>query len=212
MTLPVDPARYAAFLGVMAAMAFFPGPANLFCVATGMARGRRAALAAMVGMNCASLVWYAAAARGLGALIAAFPAAFRGLRLVGAAYLAWMAFGAVRDGLAGQGSPAAVRPPAPGAAFRGGFAVQIANPKIVLFFTAVLPPFIDLSRPLPPQLAAFAVAMIALDAAAMASFGLGGAAFARRMEGPRFRLGFSLAVAALLAGAAILVALSALKG
>ena len=212
MSLPIDPTRYAAFLGVMAAMAFFPGPANLFCVATGMARGRRAALAAMVGMNGATLVWYAAAALGLGALEASFPAAFRLLRLGGAAYLLWMAVGAARNGLADRAIPAAVRPPAPGTALRGGFAVQIANPKIVLFFTAVLPPFVDLHRPLPPQLVLFAVAMIGLDAAAMTAYGLGGAAFAGAMERPGFRRAFGLVVAALLASAAVLVALSALKG
>ncbi|HTK33724.1 MAG TPA: LysE family translocator [Caulobacteraceae bacterium] len=210
MNLPADPARYAAFLGVMAAMAFFPGPANLFCVATGMARGRRAALAAMIGMNCATLVWYGAASLGLDALISAFPDAFRLLRLLSAAYLMWMAVGAVKEGLAGQVPPAAVRPPAPGAALRSGFLVQIANPKVLLFFTAVLPPFVDLARALRPQLVLFAVATIGLDAAAMTAFGLGGAAFAGWMERPRFRRSFSLAVAALLAGAAVLVALSGL--
>jgi threonine/homoserine/homoserine lactone efflux protein len=122
----------------------------------------------------------------------------------------WMAVGAVREGLAGQVLPAAVRPPAPGAALRSGFLVQIANPKIVLFFAAVLPPFVDLARPLRPQLVLFAVATISLDALAMAAFGLGGATFAGWMERPRFRRGFSLAVAALLAGAAVLVALSEL--
>ncbi|OYX29501.1 MAG: lysine transporter LysE [Caulobacterales bacterium 32-69-10] len=208
MDLPVDPSRWLAFLGVMAAMAFFPGPANLFCVATGMARGRTAALAAMVGMNAATLVWYGAAAVGLGALVAAFPAAFKGLRLVGALYLVWMGIGAMRAALSRSPAPPAAAIPRPGSDLRNGFAVQIANPKIILFFSAVLPPFLDLDRPLPGQLLVFAATMIAMDAAAMTTFGLGGAALARRMESPRFRRGFSAVTALLLFAAAALVAIS----
>ncbi len=208
MDLPVDPSRYLAFLGVMAAMAFFPGPANLFCLATGMARGRQAALAAMVGMNAATLVWYAGAALGLGALVAAFPAAFAVLRLGGALYLVWMGIEAMRAALSKTAAPAAAVAARAGSNLRNGFTVQIANPKIILFFSAVLPPFLDLARPLAGQLAVFAATMVALDAAAMTTFGVGGVALARRMENPRFRRGFSAVTALLLFGAAALVAVS----
>ena len=84
MILPVDPHLYVAFLGVMAVMAVTPGPANLFAVATGVEKGRRAALAGVVGMNSATLVWFGAAALGLGALVTAFPGAFRIIAVGGA--------------------------------------------------------------------------------------------------------------------------------
>ena len=206
MTLPVDPSRYAAYLAVMAAMAFFPGPANLFSVATGMARGPRAALLGVAGMNSATLIWYAAAALGLGALVTAFPAVFEALRLLGAAYLLWLAWSAVRGAGAEPADAVAARR---GAAYRDGFAVQIANPKIILFFTAVLPPFLDLQRPLGPQLALFAVATIFWDGVAMSAYGLGGAALAGRMGDPVFRRRFAYLTAALLTAAAVLVAFSA---
>ena len=206
MVLPVDPARYAAYLAVMAAMAAFPGPANLFSMATGIERGRRAALGVVAGMNVATLIWYGAAALGLGALAAAFPLALTALRLGGAAYLVWLAGSALKNRDAPSLASAAARP---GRAFRDGFAVQIANPKIILFFTAVLPPFLDLGRPLGPQLALFALATIAMDVAAMSAFGLCGAALAARMRKPVFRRLFSIATAILLVAAATLVALSA---
>jgi threonine/homoserine/homoserine lactone efflux protein len=206
MILPVDPARYLAYLAVMAAMAAFPGPSNLFSMATGIERGHRAALAVVAGMNTATLIWYGAAALGLGALVTAFPLAFTVLRLGGAAYLLWLAWEAIRNRNAGSLASAAARP---GHAFRDGFAVQIANPKIILFFTAVLPPFLDLARPLAPQLALFAVATIALDALAMSAFGLGGAALSSRMQQAAFRRRFSIVTAVLLVSAAGLVALSA---
>ena len=212
MILPVDPSRYLIYLGVMVAMAFFPGPANLFSVAMGMSRGWKAALLGVVGMNLATLVWYAGAALGLGALEAAFPAVFRLLRIGGGLYLLWLAYGSVKDGLGDRAPAAATAAPKGRSALLDGFAVQIANPKILLFFTVVLPPFVDVRRPLIPQLILLGAATIFWDAAAMSAFGLGGAAFSRWMERPGFRRGFSLTTAGLLAAAAVLVALSALSG
>lgn len=208
MRLPVDPALYTTFLGVMAVMAITPGPANIFAVATGMARGKGQALLAVLGMNCATLVWFAAAALGLGALVIAFPEVFRWIALAGGLYVAWLGIKALREGF----SPAAEARPldlpaarTERAAFLDGFAVQIANPKAVLFFTAVLPPFLALDRPAAPQLALFAVATIGMDVITMSAYGLGGAALAARMADARFRRGFSIGVGLLLLMAAVLI-------
>lgn len=204
--LPVDPARYLTFMGVMGVMAITPGPANVFAIATGAEKGKGAALLGVAGMNTATLVWFAAAALGLGALILAFPQAFRVVAYAGAAYVAWLGLksilGAFRPEHALAKGPARLGK----SAFRDGFAVQISNPKAVLFFTAVLPPFLDPHRPLPAQLGAFAMATIGFDVLAMSAYGLGGAALARRMAEPKFRRGFQIAVGLLLIAAATLMA------
>lgn len=209
MILPVDPARIGTFLTVMAVMAATPGPANLFAIATGAERGKSAALVGVAGMNTASLVWFGAAALGLGTLVIAFPQVFRAVAYAGAAYVAWLGIKAISDGWrsksAGVPTHALVRPGR--SAFRDGFTVQIANPKAILFFTAVLPPFLDPHRPVPAQLAVFAVAMISLDVAAMSAYGLGGAALAARMNEPRFKRAFQTATGLLLLSAACLMAL-----
>lgn len=205
MTLPVDPGRYAVFLVAMLAMAFTPGPANLFSVATGMEKGKRAAMAGVVGMNAATLVWFVAAALGLGALIAAFPAVFGLLALVGAAYLVWLAVGAFRSAASPERPLKAAIVRGGRSALRDGFAVQLANPKLLLFFTGVLPPFLDPARPAAPQLALFAAGTIGMDVIAMTAYGVGGAALSARMTEPAFRRGFSLLVGALLLLAAALV-------
>ncbi len=205
MTLPVDPARYAAFLGVMAVMAMTPGPANLFAIATGANKGRAAALLGVAGMNAATLVWFAAAALGLGALVLAWPQVFHLLAYAGAAYVAWLGLKALAGAARGQGDGAHALAPAGRSALRDGFAVQIANPKAMLFFTAVLPPFLDPARPLPAQLGAFAVATIGMDVAAMSAYGLGGSAIAARMSRPAFRRGFAAATGVLLLAAAALI-------
>jgi len=207
--LPVDPERYAAFLGVMAVLAVTPGPANLFSIANGMARRKRAVVVGVLGMSLATLVWFTAAALGLGALVLAFPGAFRLIAVGGALYVAWLGGKALWGAVRGEVPGKAERPSLTlgRSAFFDGFMVQLANPKAVLFFTAVLPPFLDLGRPLVPQLALFALATVGMDMITMNAYGLGGAALARRMTAPGFRRGFDAAVGVLLLLAAALIGL-----
>lgn len=202
---PVDPHLYLTFLGVMAVMAVTPGPANLFSVANGVARGKAGAMLGVVGMNAATLVWFGAAALGLGALVVAFPEAFRLISIAGALYVAWLGIKSLRGAFRTAADPkdTTVRPGR--SALVDGFMVQIANPKAVLFFTAVLPPFLDVNRPAAPQLALFAVATIGMDILSMSAYGLGGAALARRMSEPRFRRGFGVLTGILLLAACVLI-------
>lgn len=207
MALPVDPHLFWVFVGVMTVLAVTPGPANLFSVATGIERGRRAALIAVLGMNTATLVWFAAAALGLGALVAAFPQVFRIVAIGGALYVAWLGLSSLRgafqpasEGVAIDGRTHPRRP-----AFVDGFLVQLANPKIVLFFSAVLPPFMDAERPAAPQLAVFACVVVGMDLMTMSAYGLGGAALANRMSQPEFRRAFGVFVGLLLLAAAALI-------
>lgn len=208
MDLPVDPHRYAAFLAVMAVMAVTPGPANLFSVANGMARGKAAVLPGVVGMSGATLVWFGAAALGLGALVTAFPQVFRLVAWAGALYVAWLGVKSLRSALRAGADRRPVAPPRLGRdPFTDGFLVQIANPKAVLFFTAVLPPFMDADRPAAPQLALFAVATIGMDFITMSAYGLGGATLAGTMTRPAVRRGFDLLIGVLLLTAAVLIGL-----
>lgn len=208
MSPPVDPERYAAFLAVMAVMAVTPGPANLFSVANGMARGKRAALMGVVGMSAATLVWFGAAALGLGALVTTFPEVFRLIAWAGALYVAWLG---AKSLWAARGPAAEASEAPPIRLGRGplvdGFLVQLSNPKAVLFFTAVLPPFMDPARPAAAQLSLFAAATIGMDFITMSAYGLGGAALARVMTRPGVRRGFDAAVGVLLLTAAALIGL-----
>ena len=203
--LPVDPHLYLTFLGVMAVMAWTPGPANLFSVANGVQRGPADAMAGVVGMNAATLVWFGAAALGLGALVIAFPQVFRLISIGGALYVAWLGINALRGAFRTAADPHAPTIRLGRSALLDGFMVQIANPKAVLFFTAVLPPFLDVSRPAAPQLALFAVATIGMDVLSMSAYGLGGAALARRMSEPKFKRGFALITGGLLLAASVLI-------
>lgn len=205
---PVDPALFTLFLGVMAVFSFTPGPANLFAIATGVRAGPRAALAGVAGMNAATLVWIAAAALGLGALVAAFPAQFHLIAIAGGLYVAWLGAKALWAAIANTAKPLdAARGAGGDGAFRDGFAVQIANPKIIVFFTAVLPPFVDPHRAIVPQLLLLGSVVIALDVAAMSAYGVAGGALARTLQDAKARRIFSACVGVLLLGAAALILL-----
>jgi len=205
VTFPVDTRLFVLFLGVMAVMAITPGPADVFAIATGMQRGPRAALQGVAGMNAATLVWFAAAALGLAALVKAYPQAFRFLAIVGGVYVAWLGLKSLWAGLSSEGKALCVQARASDSAFRDGFAVQIANPKAILFFTAVLPPFLDPARPAGAQLAAFAAVTIGMDVLAMSGYALAGASLARGFERESFRRGFAIVVGLLLLTAAALI-------
>jgi threonine/homoserine/homoserine lactone efflux protein len=210
---PVDPVVYGQYLVMAAGMAVAPGPANLFALATGLEKGPRAGLTGVAGMNTASLVWFLAAALGLGALMKAFPQAFGVLAIVGGLYLAWLGFKALRaaadpttKGLDMGNSKGANRP------FLDGFVVQISNPKALLFFTAVLPPFVDADRPIVPQLAMFGVGIIGFDIIQMSLYALAGSFMASKFGDQRFARMFSAAIGMILMTTAALVLLRARVG
>jgi threonine/homoserine/homoserine lactone efflux protein len=205
VSFPVDPARLWAYVALVAVLVVVPGPANLFAIANGARRGRAAVLAAAVGMNTGSLVWFAGAAAGLGALVIAFPQLFRVLAFAGAAYVAWLGIQSILA--ARRPPPEAKTIPLRKGAFRDGLAVQLSNPKAMLFITAILPPFLAPDRPLAPQVAVYAAVGVTFDMAAMTAYGLGGAALAERMTEPRFRSAFDLFVGVLLIVTAILILL-----
>ena len=206
MAALVDPSRYLAYLSVMWVLVITPGPANLFAIAVGAQRGRPAVLAAVAGMNTGSLVWFAAAALGLSALAKAFPLAFHAMTYAGAAYLGWLGVKSLLSARTRDAERADAPSPGGRSAFRGGLAVQVANPKALLFTTAILPPFLDPGRPLAGQLIVLCATVLILDLIVMTLYGFGGAVIARRMNEPRFRRGFSIFTGLLLITAAIRIA------
>jgi threonine/homoserine/homoserine lactone efflux protein len=112
--------------------------------------GVLAGLAAAAGIASGCVVHTLAAAFGLAALLAASSAAFSVVKWAGAAYLLWLAVGMLRQGLrsgsatASDAASAPVPvPKSPTQLFRHGFLTNVLNPKVALFFLALLPQFID---------------------------------------------------------------------
>lgn len=124
-----------------------PGPDMSFFLAKTMQGGRRAGIAAMSGASFGNLVHSMAAAFGLSALIAASATAFTVVKLVGALYLLWMAYEAIRHGSAlniERGDPKDI---SISRTFLQGLGVNLTNPKIILFYLTFLPQFVVASDP-----------------------------------------------------------------
>lgn len=115
-----------------------PGPATLALASTGMARGRRPALALALGILVGSATWAVLAAVGFGAAMLANAWLAEALRVVGAVYILWLAFKSLRSALkAGEPSFAAALPANLKRAFLGGLMLHVANPKAILSWGAV---------------------------------------------------------------------------
>ncbi|WP_374544690.1 LysE family translocator [Rhodoblastus sp.] len=130
----------AAFAAASLLLALAPGPDNLFVLALSASRGPRAGLMTTLGLCAGLIVHTAAVALGVAAFVAASPVAFTTLKILGAAYLVYLALGAFRAGPATLSSEAAAEKP--GAYFWRGVAMNVGNPKVALFFLAFLPQFV----------------------------------------------------------------------
>jgi len=137
-----------AFLLTVYILILIPGPSVLFVVSRGVALGRRAALATVVGNASGFALQLGLVALGVGAIVARSEAVFTTLKLCGAAYLILLGIRNIRDrkALAGLLGPADQAPKRTGQIVREGFVVGATNPKGVIIFTAVLPQFIDRGR------------------------------------------------------------------
>jgi threonine/homoserine/homoserine lactone efflux protein len=126
-----------------------PGADFLYTVTRTLQAGARGGLAAALGISAGCVVHALAAALGLAALLAASAAAFALIKWIGAAYLLWLAFGMVRSAWSGRSArlDAGVAPASLRRIFLQGFLTNVLNPKVALFFLALLPQFIDANAP-----------------------------------------------------------------
>lgn len=134
----VDLGVLPAFIAAVVVLLLAPGPDMAFIVATGLRDGRGGATRAALGITAAVSVYVVLTALGVGAFLAAAPGIAEVIQLGGAAYLSYLAWATWRS----SGSPLEPSPEQSANVFRRGFAVNIANPKIMLPFTAFLPQFL----------------------------------------------------------------------
>jgi|SRR5215469_251470 len=135
---------YLLFVFSSVALAIVPGPDMAFMLARCIAQGRRAGVLAALGFNVSSYVYLSAAVLGLSAVLAASAIAFNVIRWLGAAYLIYLGIDAIRnkDGaLTIRGNGNGHRPSA--SIFWQAFITDMLNPKVIMFFFAFLPQFVD---------------------------------------------------------------------
>lgn len=141
----LEPQLILTFLAASVLLGLSPGPDNLFVLTQSALYGRPAGLAVTVGLCTGLIVHTLAVAVGVAALVQSSAAAFNVLKLVGAAYLLYLAWQVLRaqpvDLQAGN-APAlsSVR------LYFRGIVMNVTNPKVSIFFLAFLPQFTDPSR------------------------------------------------------------------
>ncbi|TNY36966.1 LysE family translocator [Thermomonospora catenispora] len=129
------------FLAAAVTLVAVPGPNHFYIIARSVGEGRRAGVVSALGVETGTLLHAVAAAAGLSALVAASATAFTALRYAGAAYLIFLAIRTFRDR-----SSLAERTPPPQPlprVFLDGLLVSLFNPKVIVFFLAFLPQFVD---------------------------------------------------------------------
>ena len=137
MTLDV----WLAFCMASVALAIVPGPTVTVIIANSLRYGARAGLMNVAGTQAGAVIWLAIAALGLQALIAVMGVWFDALRYAGAAYLIWLGIKLLRS--KGDLAVASNRARPRGSFFLQGFVVILSNPKMLVLFGALIPPFLS---------------------------------------------------------------------
>lgn len=123
-------------------LALAPGPDNLFVLTQSALKGRASGLMVTLGLCSGLVVHTSAVALGVAAIFQTSEIAFTALKFVGAAYLAWLAWKALRAGAEPVGE-AANGPADLRRMYLRGIAMNVTNPKVAIFFLAFLPQFAD---------------------------------------------------------------------
>ena len=132
---------YCAALALAVAV---PGPGIVALVARGLGSGFRATLPMALGIALGDLVYLTAAVMGLAFIAKSFGIIFILLKYAGAAYLAYLAFKFWTSGV-GIEKVEARRAEGPVASFLSGLVVTLGNPKVMVFYLALLPAIVDLN-------------------------------------------------------------------
>jgi threonine/homoserine/homoserine lactone efflux protein len=138
-----------AFATLTLLVAYFPGPALLYTAAQTISHGRKAGLMAMLGIHIGCYVHVFAAAFGLSAVFKHVPELYFAVKIAGALYLVWLGIGMIRSRLGGAEAQAAAPAKTVRRALIDSFIVEVLNPKVALFFIALLPQFVDPAGSLP---------------------------------------------------------------
>jgi threonine/homoserine/homoserine lactone efflux protein len=141
---------YWLFIGTGILLNLTPGQDTMFIIGRSLSGGRRAGVAASLGIAVGSIGHTLAAALGFSAIIATSALAFTVVKLAGAAYLIYLGIKLVwsRSGSPiPSGNAGADASAHPWSCFRQGIITNVLNPKVALFFLAFLPQFIDLHSP-----------------------------------------------------------------
>jgi threonine/homoserine/homoserine lactone efflux protein len=183
-----------------------PGPGIAAIVARVLGRGTRGAAAFTAGLAIGDVVWLTFAVVGLAALAQAFHGIFVAVKYAGAAYLLYLAYKLWTAPAVPHGVEAAATREHPAKLFLGGLAVTMGNPKVMVFYLALLPTLLDLTRLTVLGYAGLVVATLAVLTLVFSSYILLAARARRLFTSETAIRGINRATGAVMAGAAAAIA------
>ena len=142
----MDPAGLLVFAAALFVAAASPGPGIAAIVARVLGRGARGAIAFSAGVAMGDVVWLSFAIGGLAVLAQTFHQVFVAIRWAGVAYLLYLAWRMWTAPVVAREPSDTLRPERPIALFAAGLAVTMGNPKVMVFYVALLPTIVDLAR------------------------------------------------------------------
>ena len=176
---------YIAFVVACITLALLPGPIVTLVIANGLRHGTRAALTNIAGVQAGLAIVIGIVAVGLTSLMATMGYWFDWVRFAGAAYLVWLGIKLIRAPVAGIEAEAP--PPPRGGFFLQGFLVALSNPKLLVFFGAFIPQFVDLERDHLSQVALLGVTFMVIAGLTDAAYALLAGRVRRFFSGRRTR-------------------------
>ncbi|MGH7822210.1 MAG: LysE family translocator [Candidatus Binatia bacterium] len=197
------------FCATETVLSFTPGPAVLLVVSVALTRGSGAGFRSSLGILAANALYFTISATSLGAILLASSQLFFVVKWLGAAYLVWLGVRMVFRNGADAPRAAASPPQQVGVGpLACGFLTQGANPKALVFFSAILPQFIDPAGSVPLQVAILGVSSVLIELGVLGIYVIACAhagSWARRPQyaAPLERLGGVLLIAAGLRLAAV---------
>ena len=164
---------YLAFVAATVVLIAFPGPNVTLIVANSLTYGSRRALMTVAGTQAAQFLQLAAVVIGMTSLLHLLAASFEVLRWIGVGYLLWLGVQRWRaDGAGLNGDTTAAA--SSRQLFWQGFVVSATNPKVLFFYAAFFPQFIDPTAAAMPQLVALSATFITIAAVIDGGYALAG--------------------------------------
>jgi threonine/homoserine/homoserine lactone efflux protein len=161
--IPIDSTLLGGFIVAAVAIIVSPGPDTIVILRHALTGGRGTGLAAVSGVQLGLLVHTALAVAGISLLVASSPLLFQGLTVIGAMYLAWLGIQSLR-GVGGLEVETGAAPAGAARACREAALCNILNPKVILWFLALLPNFVNPEAgDVTTQLIALSALLIALN-------------------------------------------------